>query len=113
MLSAWAGFPVEEVLEANIRKLSSRYPDKFKAEDAIDRDIAAEMKALTTPEQVAEELTAGLPDKGKLWLPGEGRESQPAGSCPACHGVLKDSPNNPAYWRCVDCGEGVKKPTAG
>lgn len=37
---------VEEVLEANIEKLSARYPDKFTSDYAIDRNIDREKKAL-------------------------------------------------------------------
>ena len=41
-----AGFNAAEVWQANIRKLAARYPAKFTTEDAIDRDLDAEVQAL-------------------------------------------------------------------
>ena len=38
----------EEIAEANINKLRIRYPKKFTKEDALNRDLEAEEKALTT-----------------------------------------------------------------
>jgi len=38
--------PLSEIDAANLRKLQKRYPDKFDAERAINRDLDAENKAL-------------------------------------------------------------------
>lgn len=40
------GFELSDVLEANIRKLTKRYPDRFTAAAALNRDLGAEAKAL-------------------------------------------------------------------
>lgn len=40
------GITKEDVLEANLRKLQTRYPDKFTTEQALNRDADAERKAL-------------------------------------------------------------------
>lgn len=45
MVCADNGFNVLDVMTANIRKLASRYPDKFDAEKAQARDYVAESKA--------------------------------------------------------------------
>jgi NTP pyrophosphatase (non-canonical NTP hydrolase) len=37
---------LEEVMEQNIAKLRARYPDKFDADKAINRDLDAERKVL-------------------------------------------------------------------
>lgn len=36
----------EETMEANIKKLRARYPNKFTEEDAINRDLEKERAAL-------------------------------------------------------------------
>ena len=40
------GFDLEEIMATNIAKLQTRYPDKFKAGDAINRDITRERNLL-------------------------------------------------------------------
>jgi hypothetical protein len=40
------GFDPDAVLEKNIAKLRARYPDKFDAEAAVNRDLDAEKRAL-------------------------------------------------------------------
>ena len=39
-------FTLGEAMEINIKKLKTRYPDKFTAERAMNRDLAAERKVL-------------------------------------------------------------------
>jgi NTP pyrophosphatase (non-canonical NTP hydrolase) len=39
-------WPLEEVMAANIRKLQSRYPNKFTQKDAVQRDLFAEQQAM-------------------------------------------------------------------
>lgn len=39
---------MERVMEKNIAKLRARYPDKFTSENAINRDLEAEKKALNS-----------------------------------------------------------------
>lgn len=46
ILLNYMGMTFEEVMEANIHKLRVRYPEKFDSERAVNRDIAAEQKAL-------------------------------------------------------------------
>lgn len=41
-----SGYTLEEVAEANIRKLSARYPDKYSDEQALNRDLDKEKEAL-------------------------------------------------------------------
>jgi NTP pyrophosphatase (non-canonical NTP hydrolase) len=101
-LCAWAGFTVEEVMEANIRKLRARYPEKFTELDAEERNIEAEMDALEYPDP-----------RGDQEVQTDVKRDSTIQSCPNCHGILKDSPNDPKQWRCVDCGVGVIKPPAG
>lgn len=50
-LSVWAGWTLEEVLEANINKLRVRFPEKFEEELAKEenRDREAEAKAVKSP----------------------------------------------------------------
>lgn len=40
------GFTMQDAAEANIRKLAVRYAEKFAAEQALNRDLDAERKAL-------------------------------------------------------------------
>lgn len=40
------GTTLEDAMERNIAKLKARYPEKFEAQRAIDRDLAAERAAL-------------------------------------------------------------------
>ena len=40
------GFDLEEIMATNIAKLQTRYPDKFKPGDAINRDITRERNLL-------------------------------------------------------------------
>lgn len=40
------GLTWDEVLESNLRKLRTRYPDKFERDLAIDRNLGAEREAL-------------------------------------------------------------------
>lgn len=40
------GVKLEDVMEKNIKKLAARYPDKFKEEDALHRNLDAERKIL-------------------------------------------------------------------
>lgn len=40
-------FSLEEIQRANIAKLAKRYPEKFSTENALNRDLEAEKKALT------------------------------------------------------------------
>ena len=39
-------FDIEKILESNINKLMSRYPEKFTQKDALERDLKLERKAL-------------------------------------------------------------------
>ena len=39
-------FDFEEILEANIKKLLIRYPNKFSKEDALNRDLEKERRSL-------------------------------------------------------------------
>ncbi len=39
-------FDIEEILETNIAKLQKRFPEKFTAQDAINRNLDAERKIL-------------------------------------------------------------------
>jgi len=41
-----AGYTMEEAMEKNIAKLRARYPEKFTEEDALNRDLVEERKAL-------------------------------------------------------------------
>ena len=43
------GVSFESIMEKNIAKLKARYPHKFDAEKAVNRDLDAERKALETP----------------------------------------------------------------
>lgn len=43
-----AGFTFEECMRTNIDKLRKRFPDKFTQEQALNRDLDAERKALET-----------------------------------------------------------------
>ncbi len=40
------GFSLSDVMETNIKKLETRYPDKFTTEKAMNRDIEKELKVL-------------------------------------------------------------------
>lgn len=40
------GFDLEEILDTNIAKLKARYPDKFDAEKALNRDLKTEREIL-------------------------------------------------------------------
>jgi NTP pyrophosphatase (non-canonical NTP hydrolase) len=40
------GFDLEAIMENNIKKLMTRYPNKFTQEDAINRNLSAERKVL-------------------------------------------------------------------
>jgi NTP pyrophosphatase (non-canonical NTP hydrolase) len=40
------GFYLEDILENNIEKLRTRYPEKFDSDKAINRDLDAERKVL-------------------------------------------------------------------
>lgn len=40
------GIDMQDVMDSNIRKLKRRYPDKFSADKAINRDLEAEREAL-------------------------------------------------------------------
>jgi hypothetical protein len=46
MAESTNGITLEMVLAGNIAKLQTRYPDKFTAAHALNRDIAAEMRAM-------------------------------------------------------------------
>ena len=37
---------MEEIMDMNIRKLQARFPDKFTENEALNRDIDAEMQAM-------------------------------------------------------------------
>lgn len=45
-LCNYYGWDLEEILQTNIDKLRSRFPNKFNGNDAIKRDLAAERKIL-------------------------------------------------------------------
>jgi len=45
-LAFFSGSSLQKILEANIAKLSTRYPEKFTTKAAQDRDLDAERKAL-------------------------------------------------------------------
>ena len=40
------GFTIEDAMEANVRKLKVRYPEKFTTENALNRDTVKEMQAV-------------------------------------------------------------------
>lgn len=42
------GWTLDDLKQANIGKLSARYPEKFTTEAAVNRDVAAEMEAVGT-----------------------------------------------------------------
>lgn len=42
------GFDLEEIMETNIKKLETRYPEKFTEENAINRNLQEERKILET-----------------------------------------------------------------
>jgi NTP pyrophosphatase (non-canonical NTP hydrolase) len=48
MMARDLGLSFEEIAEANIKKLSVRYPDKFTKESATKRDLEKEEQALTS-----------------------------------------------------------------
>ena len=43
------GVSMEDIMEKNINKLNSRYPDKFTEQDALDRDLETEREILEAP----------------------------------------------------------------
>jgi NTP pyrophosphatase (non-canonical NTP hydrolase) len=45
-LARLMNFDIEECLELNIKKLRTRYPDKYSDNDALDRNLDLERKAL-------------------------------------------------------------------
>lgn len=45
---AAAGFTLEQAMEANIRKLAARYPDKYSDEASANRDVEKEKAALVS-----------------------------------------------------------------
>jgi NTP pyrophosphatase (non-canonical NTP hydrolase) len=46
------GIKMEHVMEANLRKLKTRYPDRYTDERAAHRDLEAEKKVMRTTEEV-------------------------------------------------------------
>lgn len=50
-----AGVTMEDCMQRNISKLMLRYPDKFTAENALNRDLAAERVAIEGSSDVADE----------------------------------------------------------
>lgn len=81
-LSSFFGFTLEEVAEANIKKLRARYPEGFSA--------------------AASEARADLEAAGQLPLPGTEPEE------PCRHNRQEQTyPHNPYYTTCLDCGEVV------
>jgi len=47
ILSDAIGVPLDEIMDANLRKLRARYPDGFTQDDALNRDAVRERAALT------------------------------------------------------------------
>lgn len=45
VLCEWSGTTLEEQMEHNINKLRIRYPEKFDANKALNRDVVAELQA--------------------------------------------------------------------
>jgi NTP pyrophosphatase (non-canonical NTP hydrolase) len=45
-ICATIGVPLEECMEANLRKLQARYPDRYTDEASANRDKEAEMEAI-------------------------------------------------------------------
>jgi len=48
-----------EVMSKNITKLRVRYPEQFKTENAVARDLSAEQAVFNQPEQIGEQDNAG------------------------------------------------------
>lgn len=70
------GITIEQCMEANIKKLAARYPDKFNEQDAVNRDLEGEQRILADsllPSEVPLSLTAEHDEEAAsgLWAPGQ------------------------------------------
>jgi NTP pyrophosphatase (non-canonical NTP hydrolase) len=94
-----------EVMQANINKLTTRYPDKFNANQAIVRDLEAERAQLEEDQRKAERI--GIREiLGRMGFPGRDltaetkaletivansktlQAAEPAFKCPQCHKLV-------------------------
>lgn len=128
-LCAWVGHPMEEVMEANIRKLQVRYPEKFTEGNAVERNVEAEIGALvpsSTPTETPKRtttITITLEEKNRIEKEKKDAAVQSVKEkhvratstdlpaipkpplCGACHAdALRPSPNNSGFWVCNQCG---------
>lgn len=66
VLAGMDGRTLEGVQAANIAKLRARYPDKYTDQNAINRDIAAERRALMRDKMTFDTQVGGVPCRARV-----------------------------------------------
>jgi len=77
------GTSFEELADTNIKKLSTRYPEKFTSEKALNRDLHKEREVLEESEkpEALEKKSSDLPDVPLCRLPTRDSELRNSGGC--------------------------------